>query len=246
LLLDVALAARVLGRQDDFSRRCARAAALLRPSLARLFNGRYFQASRDEDRLNTSSLTPVYPADVVAPTDPHAVATALAYRARYAGRMAGHGNNEAGFPWSAGILARLLAYQGEAEAAWEQLELARVALCAQGGCAEYVDEHGQWNMQYFSTAQAALGSALNAMLLQQHGAELRVFPGLPASWDRCAFSGFLVAGLRVDARFERPRATIVIRNVTNRPRQALLRIGACTQRVTLAPGAEERVEMLDN
>ncbi|MDB5078004.1 MAG: hypothetical protein JWO42_4183 [Chloroflexi bacterium] len=243
LLRDVALAARVLGRQDELSRRCRTAAARLRPSLAGLFNGRYFQASRDEDRLNTSSLTPIYPADVVVPTDPRAVTTAQAYRARYAGRMAGHGNNEAGFPWSAGILARILAYQGQSEAAWEQLDFARVALCAQGGCAEYVDPEGHWNLQYFSTAQAALCSALHALLLQQHGAELHFFPAVPQAWGHCSFTGFLVAGLRVDAAYERGRASIVVHNETDRTRSAVLRLGSDVRRLTLTPGAKQSLEL---
>ena len=245
LLQDVALAARILGRQDDLSRRCATAAARLRPTLGRLFNGRFFQASSDENRMNTSSLAPIYPSEVVRPLDPRAIATASAYQARYAGRMAGHGNNEEGFPWSAGILARILAYQGRAAAAWEQLDLARVSICAQGGCAEYVDPQGRWNMQYFSTAQAALCSAIHALLLQQHGAELRFFPAIPSHWDRSAFRDFLVAGLRVTALYERGHAVITVRNETDQPRRTLLRFGAAVQQLTLVPGAEQRVELED-
>jgi hypothetical protein len=243
LLLDVAQASRLLGRHDAFARRCALTARLLRRTLDDLFNGRYFQASRDEDRLNTSSLAPLYPADVIAPMDPRALATTAAYRQLYAGRMAGHGNSEHGFPWSAGVLARLLAYQGRVDAAWEQLELARVALCAQGGCAEYVEAEGRWNNQYFSTAQAALCSALHALLLQMHGAELRLFPALPAHWERCGFRDFLVDGLHVDAQFERGVATVTVRNEGVRPRRQRVRFGALVETMEVGAGDRRTLEL---
>lgn len=243
LLADLGLAARLLGRDDPLVRRSAAAAHRLRATLGRLFNGRYFQASSDEDRLNTSSLAPIYPADVVAPTDARAIATALSYRRRYAGRMAGHGNNDAGFPWSAGVLARILAYQGRGADAWEQLDLSRPALCAQGGCAEYVDDNGRWNMQYFSTAQAALCSALHALLVQQHGAELRLFPALPAAWDACAFRGFLFAGIGVDASYRPGSAHVALENRTDRPRTIALRFGRITRRCRLDPGARQELAL---
>ncbi|HWE61962.1 MAG TPA: hypothetical protein VHB98_09635 [Chloroflexota bacterium] len=243
LLLDVALAARLLGRYDGFARRCAVAAHQLRGTLASLFNGRYFQASRDQDRLNTSSLAPIYPAGVIAPADPRAMSTVAAYQRRYPNRMAGHGNNEQGFPWSAGILARLLAFQGRVDAAWQQLDLARTALCVQGGCAEYVDAQGRWNNQYFSTAQAALCSALHALLLQAHGAELRLFPALPAHWQRCGFRDFLVDGVRLDARYDRGAAEVVVRNACARPRRIRLRFGAHVQLLTLGVGECRTLEL---
>jgi hypothetical protein len=243
LLLDVALAARILGRQDELSRRCRSAAARLRPALANLYNGRFFQASRDEDRLNTSSLTPIFPADVVTPGDSRSLSTTAAYRARYAGRMAGHGNSEDGFPWSAGLLARILAYQGRREAAWEQLDLARVALCRQGGSAEYVDPQGHWNSQYFGTAQAALSSAINALLLQQHGSEVHLFPAIPAHWQQCGFQGFLAAGMRIEARFDHGHVAAGVRNQSGGYRTIVCRFGCSTRRLTLPPGAQQSLEL---
>ena len=246
LLLDTALASRLLGRDRPFGRRCAAAAHRLRPTLAALFNGRYMQASRDEDRLNTSSLAPIYPADVLPPTDSRARATAIAYRARYAGRMAGHGNNELGFPWSAGVLARILAYQGAYHEAWEQLDLARVALCPQGGSAEYVGPDGRWSSQYFSTAQAALCSALHALLLQTHGRELRLFPAARAlGWREASFNGFLAAGLSLDASYKDRIAQMRIENTTNRPRMAVLRLGDTRRTISLQPAEAVNVSLED-
>jgi hypothetical protein len=240
LLRSVALASRLLGRDRAFGKRCAAAAWRLAPTMASLFDGRYFQASTDEHRLNTSSLAPIYPADAIAPTDSRAVATAEAYRARYAGRMAGHGNSETGFPWSAGILARILAYQGQTIAAWEQLELTRPALCDQGGCAEYIDEEGRWNMQYFSTAQAALCSALHALLLQRHGSEVRLFDGRRLGWEDCAFSGFLTGGLRLDARYQSGKAMVLARNERAQAWRGALVLGKTHRLVSLRSG--ERLE----
>jgi len=98
-------------------------------------------------------------------------------------------------------------------------------------------------MQYFSTAQAALCSALHALLLQEHGAELRLFPALPPAWDRCAFSGFLAAGLRLDASYEPSRVAVTVRNETDRSRRAVLRAGAAARRVELAAGAERSLTL---
>jgi len=240
LLRDTALAARLLAHPSPTARRAAQAARMLRPSLARLFNGRYFQASRDEDRLNTSSLAPIYPAGVISPTDPRARATAEAYRAMYAGRLAGHGNGPLGFPWSAGILARILAFQGRSAEAWEQLDLARPALCAQGGSAEYCDDEGRWNSQYFSTAQAALCSALHALVLQPHGRALHLFPALPAGWHQCSFRRFQARGLSLDAAYEDGRAEIEARNPTDQPRGAVFRLGTAWHVVQLDPGSATR------
>lgn len=243
LLRDVALASRLLGRDPDVGRRCAVAAHRLRPTLAALFNGRIFQASRDDDRLNTSSLAPIYPADTIPPTDPRAVATAAAYEALYAGRMAGHGNDPQGFPWSAGLLARILAYQERGDTAWEQIDLARPALCAEGGCAEYVAADGSWNSQYFSTAQAALCSALHALLLQAHGAELRLFPALPSHWDCCGFRGLLANGWRVDATYAHGLVKASVENATGRSRRAYLRSGTQRLRLDLAAGETATLEL---
>jgi hypothetical protein len=154
--------------------------------------------------------------------------------------MAGHGNNELSFPWSAGILARILAYQGRAAEAWEQLDLARVALCRQGGCAEYVGPDGRWNMQYFGTAQAALCSALHALVLQRYGNSLRFFPALPPGWEACAFRGFLMAGLRLEARYSAGTASIVVQNERRDGWHGKLHLGRVTRVVSLPPG--ERLE----
>ncbi len=242
LLRDTASAARILDRPSALSLRCEEAARQLQPSLDALFNGRYFQASRDEDRLNTSSLAPIYPAGDISPTDRRARATAEAYRALYPGRLVGHGNGPLGFPWSAGILARILAYQGRAVEAWEQLDFARPALCAQGGCAEYCDERGLWNSQYFSTAQAALCSGLNALVLQRHGSDIHLFPAMPPGWTTAAFKNFQILGLRIDATFENGAAEVEVRNPTAQDREATVKLGSAGQAVHIPAG--ERVHLV--
>jgi hypothetical protein len=245
LLQDTASAAHILDRPSALSRRCEDAARRLQPSLDALFNGRYFQASRNEDRLNTSSLAPIYPAGTIMPSDPRARATAQAYRALYPGRLVGHGNGPLGFPWSAGILARILAYQDRAAEAWEQLDFARPALCAQGGCAEYCDEHGRWNAQYFSTAQAALCSGLDALVLQTHGSEIHLFPALPPGWTTCAFKNFQALGLRITATLENGTAAIEISNPMARERRAMVKLGNDRRAVTVPAGGRQHM-VLEN
>jgi hypothetical protein len=157
--------------------------------------------------------------------------------------MAGHGNNDLGFPWAAGVVARILAYQGDVAGAWQQLELTRPALCAEGGCAEYVGPGGQWNYQYFSTAQAALCSALHALLLQVHSGALHLFPALPVGWEACAFQNFLANGFSVDAHYDRGRAHVTLRNMADRTRVAHLSLGQRRLSIALAAGAAQTLEL---
>jgi hypothetical protein len=121
------------------------------------------------------------------------------------------------------------------------LDLARPALCTEGGCAEYCDEEGRWNSQYFSTAQAALCSALHALVLQRHGVHIRLFPALPPGWDQCAFTGFQAAGLNLDANYSRGVAEVEVRNPSDRARSAVFRLGKACVAVRLDPGTHQRL-----
>ena len=94
-----------------------------------LYNGRYFQASEDEDHLNMSSLGPIYPMRVIPSLDPRAINTVQAFVERYTGRSVGHGGSESAFPWAAGVLATIFALQGNGDAAWATIETARPAIC---------------------------------------------------------------------------------------------------------------------
>ena len=201
ILRHAAEAARLLGLETGFSRECAAVSDGLSLALDRLDNGRFFASSEASDTLNMSSLAPMVPMQVVDAADPRALRTARAFAGRYAGRLVGHGGSDEGFPWSAGLLATIFARQGDGDTAWGIIEHTRPAICAFGGMTEILSG-GQWNMQYFGTAQAAVSTAIHSLLLQARGPVVRLFPALPAGWHDLGFERLLAAGLAVSAALE--------------------------------------------
>jgi hypothetical protein len=234
ILQHCANAARLLGSETPFSRRCAAVAADLRTTLDSLYNGRYFRASEDSDTLNMSSIAPIYPMAVVAASDPRAVATAGAFLERYRGRAVGHGGSESGFPWAAGVLGTVLARQGDGATAWQVIQTARAALCAFGGMAEIVTD-GAWNMQYFGTAEGAICTALHQLLLQSAGDTVQLFPARPPEWDEVAFENLLTAGLTVSARYRQGAVQATVSNAGG-ARTIRLVYGDDAREISLAPG----------
>ena len=237
LLQHTVQAARLLGIESDFVEDCAQAIKGLRQPLQDLYNGRYFTASADSTALNMSSLGPLYPMRVLSFTDPQALSTVEAYREYYHGRMVGHGGNENGFPWSAGVLATVCAHQRQGDQAWEVIEGTEPAICSFGGMTE-VMEAGQWNMQYFGTAQGAVCTALHNLLLQSEADEIRVFPALPSSWSEAVFERLLANGCEVSASVGRGSGRIDghLVNVTAGPLALRLRAGQQDETVKLASG----------
>ena len=175
-----------------------------------------------------SSLGPLYPMRVLSFTDPRALSTVQAYREHYHGRMVGHGGDQNGFPWSAGVLATVCARQRLGDQAWEIIQGTEPAICSFGGMTE-VMEAGEWNMQYFGTAQGAVCTALHNLLLQSDTNEIRVFPALPSSWEEASFEHLLANGCEVSASLARKKRGLgVIEghlvNVTNGPLELWLQI----------------------
>jgi hypothetical protein len=241
LLQHTVLAAHLLGITSDFVEECAKAMVALVQPLRDLYNGRYFTASADSTALNMSSLGPIYPMRVFSFTDPWALSTVQAYREYYDGRMVGHGGNENGFPWSAGVLAMVCARQRLGDQAWEVIEGTAPAICAFGGMTE-VMEDGRWNMQYFGTAQGAVCTALHNLLLQAETNEIRIFPALPSSWTDAAFERLLANGCEVSASVSRGSGVIEghLMNVTAEPLELWLRIGQQDEVRTIASGETYR------
>jgi hypothetical protein len=104
-----------------------------------------------------------------------------------------------------------------------------------------VMEAGNWNMQYFGTAQGAVCTALHNLLLQAESGEIRVFPALPSSWTESAFDRLLANGCEVSASVARKkRGSGVIEghlvNVTNGPLELWLRMGQLDETVKIASG----------
>jgi alpha-L-fucosidase 2 len=237
LLQHTVQAALLLGINSDFVQECRKALVGLMQPLRDLYNGRYFTASADSPALNMSSLGPLYPMRVLSFTDPWALSTVQAYREHCHGRMVGHGGDQNGFPWSAGVLATVCARQRLGDQAWEIIQGTEPAICSFGGMTE-VMEAGEWNMQYFGTAQGAVCTALHNLLLQSDTDEIRVFPALPSGWSESAFERLLANGCEVSASVRRSSGVIegYLLNVTAEPLDLWLSIGQQSEAVKLDSG----------
>jgi hypothetical protein len=216
ILRHYADAAKVLGRANEFSAKCITVADELMKRMDALYNGRFFQASDSEDKINMSSLTPIYPMNVIPSQDVRAISTADAYIGRYEGRLIGHGNNNTGFPWSAGVLGAILAWQRRGDLVWQAIEGSRDAMCSFGGMTE-VMEDDEWNMQYFGTAQGAVCIAIHQMLLQMHNDDIELFPAVPSTWEKTSFENLLAAGITVSASYNAGAVEWMARNISPVP-----------------------------
>ena len=240
ILRHCARAAQILGCEDDFTRQCVVVADELMKIVDSLYNGKFFKASDEQDKINMSSITPIYPMNIIQPLDPRAISTAEAYMERYEGQMIGHGNSNRGFPWSAGVLGAVLAWQHKGDLVWQVIEGARPTICTFGGMTE-VMENDQWNMQYFGTAQGAVCIALHQMLLQVHDDQIELFPALPSSWDGASFEHLLVAGFSVSASKTKSCVEWTARNDAAIPLARHIFYGDQELTVELAPGEERQV-----
>jgi hypothetical protein len=181
---------------------------------------------------------------VIPADDPRAVSTADAYIGRYEGRLLGHGNSERGFPWSAGVLASILAWQHRGDLAWAALEGARPTICTFGGMTE-VMENDEWNMQYFGTAQGACCVAIHQMLLQSHVgemADIELFPAIPSSWDRASFERLLAEGFAVSAKYTPTQVDWTVTNVS--PERLTRTIHYRDQSTTVELGPDDEMHLV--
>jgi len=241
ILRHAVTAAHLLGYDSPLIRRCAEAIPRLMKTMDGLYNGRYFMASNDSDALNMSSIAPIYPMRVIDSLDSRAISTVQAFLERYRGRIVGHGGNESGFPWAAGVLATICALQGQGDLAWQVIESTRPTICTFGGMTEVMQDN-EWNMQYFGTAQAAVCTALHHLLLQSKGNEVRLFPALPTAWECASFENLLAAGLSVTATWQAGAGiACTVKNITAIRLSRRIRFGERFADVTLEPGEESRV-----
>ncbi len=229
-----ASAAGVLGIDAEFAARCSGVASGLVPALDLLYNGRYFMSAEDVDTLNFSSLAPVYPMMVIPPDDPRAISTAHAYLEQDERRRAETGTSS---PWSAGVLATVFALRGDGDTAWRIVSQAVPAICEFGGMSEYVFGGDRWNMQYFSTGQAAVCTAIHHLMLQERDGEIYLFPAVPSGWPACSFDRLLVSGIEVSGRFDRAgrHAQAEIRNIASDTLDITVRFGGNSEKVQLVP-----------
>ncbi len=237
-------AARILAIESEFTHKCDEVATGLIETLQRLYNGRYFASAEGSESMNMSSLAPFYPMQVLTFDDPRCLQTALAYLEHQRAKAFGPTGDLNSSAWTAGLLAMVFARLGDADTAWSLIESTRPSLCVHGGMAE-VTREGRWNMQYFSTAQGAVCTAIHNLLLQAQEDEIRLFPAVPSTWEQCSFEGLLAAGCEVTARYNRSSGTVeaTARNITDgaitrRIRVGPLQLGTDNQEmIAIAPGA---------
>lgn len=236
-----AQAAATLHTDTDFAARCSKVASGLVGTLDLLYNGRYFTCAEGSDDMNLSSLAPIYPMMIVPPDDPRAASTAWAYLEQEEQRRA---DKQTWSPWPAGVLATIFAMLGDGDTAWRIIARTRDSLCEFGGMSEHVFGDGHWNMQYFSTAQAAVCTALHHLLLQGRDDEISLFPALPSDWPRASFERLLVAGVEVSGRFDRGlgQASASLRCITRQALAASVRYGERREEVVLQPGQSKLFE----
>jgi hypothetical protein len=224
-------AAKILDKENVFSQRCQEVANGLRKTLDLLFNGQYFVAYEGANSLNMGSMGVMYPMRVIPFEDPRALSTSKAL-------ISEHERDETKmdrFPWSNGVLGMILDQQGNGDAAWRIIERTRPTICQFGGMAEVL-EHGEWNMQYFLTAQAAVMVAIHHLMLQGSESLVAVFPALPSAWQTCSFTRLLAPGLEVSASFEHGQIQGELKNITLQPITRTLQFGSETQTIALGPG----------
>jgi hypothetical protein len=233
ILETCANAASLLVRESEFTRRCQHVAVGLRQTLDRLFNGKTFVAAEGAEYANTFSTGVIYPLPVIPFDDRRARLTAK-HVFKDDSRRHRNGHDYC-FPWSWGVLATILAHQGEADEAWQAIQYTRPTICQFGGMTE-VMEDSSWNMQYFLTAQAAVVTALHSLLLQNQWNELHIFPALPKDWHECSFERLLGAGLEVSASYDHGSIAGKVRNISPIALDRRLKFAETLEHIHLNPG----------
>ena len=232
-------AARLLGHESELIRRCREAAAGLRKMVDLLFNGQYFVAAEGTQDTTTASTGVIYPLNVIPFQDRRAVLTGQALLQE--DQRNHHNGREYNFPWHWGVLGTILACQQDSEAAWKAIQMSRTTICSFGGMTE-VMEDGEWNMQYFLTAQAAVVTALHSLLLQGQDEVVELFPAVPNEWETCSFERMLSIGLEVSGTYHHGRIQGEVRNIAPVPLERTLKAGKYMEKVLLKPGETRAIQ----
>jgi hypothetical protein len=97
-------------------------------------------------------------------------------------------------------------------------------------------------MQYFSTAQAAVATAIHHLMLQERSRkdgddEIHIFPAVPSAWPACSFARLLVSGVEVSGSFDRAagKAHAEIRSIASETFDLTVRAGGRSEKVRLDP-----------
>ena len=233
ILEHCAEAARLLDLETDFTLHCREVAAGLRQTLKLLFNGKYFVSVEGASNLNFSSIGIIYPMKVIPFDDWRAILTTTAILVEDTRRYLS--SHHYSFPWSWGVLGTILAYQGEAEIAWEAIQNTRATICQFGGMSEVMEDN-LWNMQYFCTAQGAVVTAIHSLLLQNNEGGVEIFPALPADWQSCSYTRLLGAGLEVSASYDRGHISGEVKNIAPETLERTVKVGTTVKNIRVKPG----------
>ncbi len=237
-----AAAAEVLGRDRERAGLWRSVADGLREGFAALVSDGVLRAT-DRGELSWGVLSPCSLMEIFPPDDPLVPRTIRAFVAATRNPrhgIVGHGvpgrGPRDGFPWAAGWAAAILAAAGAAEEAWAVLQPVEQAVCTHGGLPEKVSDDGSWNMQYFTTAQAAVCLALHALVAHRVGAVVRV---QAPPWPAGRFRGLHLEGLVLGGEWEDGRvARCTVANAAAVPLQRVVEAGGRRHLVELAPGEE--------
>jgi hypothetical protein len=235
-------AATVLGRDLGQAQVWRDVARGLREQFAGLIADGILRAT-DRGELSWGVLPACSLMEIFPPDDPLVLRTVRAFVAASRNPrhgMVGHGvvgrGPQDGFPWAAGWAATVLAAAGAADEAWAVLQPVERAACVHGGLSEKVYDDGSWNMQYFTTAQAAVRLALHALVAHRVGDVVRV---QAPPWPAGQFRGLHLEGLALSGAWDRGRlAACTIANVSATSLRRVVDVGGRRQALELAPGEE--------
>jgi hypothetical protein len=108
-----------------------------------------------------------------------------------------------------------------------------------------VMEDGEWNMQYFGTAEGSCCIAIHQMLLQTDTDWIEIFPALPDVWEKAGFDNLLADGLTVSAKWTKASGVVwTAKNIADVPLARTLRWGQQAVTLDLQAGEEKRGEWI--
>jgi hypothetical protein len=186
-------ASRILGVDAELQAEWAR----LEERLARCLpvrDGRFVPSPGAEHEA-LAAVQPVFPFEVVHPSDPVAVASVLSYHDRCRTKFNWGPTSDANssWTWNTAWMVIALARMGDGERAGAAIEKATHSAHTFGGVNECMGDDGVGSSVWFNTTAGAFVQAVSEMLLGSWDDHIRLFPAIPADWCDVRFR-LLAAG----------------------------------------------------
>ncbi len=257
-------ASRILGVDGPLQTEWARLEELLWRSLP-VSEGR-FVPSPGATHEALAAVQPVFPFEVVHPSDPVAVASVLSYfdRCRTKFNWGPTSDANSSWKWNTASMVIALARMGDGERAGEAIGKATHSAHAFGGVNECMGDDGVGGSVWFNTTAGAFVQAVSEMLLGSWDESIRLFPAIPREWGDASFRLLAAGPALVEAELSggRLRRASILRENGRPSRQDVLiprdlargeprvsggRLAAASGeqgllRLTLESGAETRLE----